>query len=183
MSPEQIENRREAVAQMASYDETFSFLLQANLEEAISFEDIAQAKDLGVCITGDEDTCGRGHDADEWVFSENNPLVPIAEPCTEGWCSHDETVDVSDVFDTIMEQALSIDLGTTSAGYTNGTASFVLCTGGPHYELTWDVGNPDSVIFLALPWFDRVEFPCVPDSFGEVAAMFDDLMVEELKMT
>lgn len=54
MSREQTENRREAVAQMESYDQTFSFLLEANLEEAISFEDIAKAKDLGVMITGDE---------------------------------------------------------------------------------------------------------------------------------
>lgn len=53
--------------------------------------------------------------------------------------------------------ALSFELESDKAGDPIKVARFIFCTGGPHYELTWPIGDTARAKFLSLPWFGRVE--------------------------
>lgn len=58
---------------------------------------------------------------------------------------------------------------------TETVARLVWCTGGPHYELRWTVGNPEGATFVSLPWFDRVELPAT-EEMCDVAAYHDEIL-------
>lgn len=59
-------------------------------------------------------------------------------------------MDPNEVIDQIRGP-LSVDI--------KETVSVVWATGGPHFEMSFPLDDPDGVTFVSKPWFDRVELP------------------------
>lgn len=113
--------------------------------------------------------------SDDWEELSDGVRQAATDADIADWeWNHGSTSDVQEkVYGAISNFGLSLELSTT----TRDQVRYIFCTGGPHFEITWQHGFRNTLQFVSMPWFDRIEMNAAyADGFARLMDHVTDIV-------